>query len=261
MAPRPLPRPALRARLRATLAAALAAAVLLAGCGGGAADADRLVAATDATYPPFESRDASGAIVGFDADLLRAVGREAGLAVELVDQRFEGILPGLRQGKYDAVISCLTITPERAKEVDFSDPYYDAGQVIAVAGKETGIRGLADLRGRTLAVQINTTGKDAADRVEGATVRAFDTIDLAFLELLAGRAAAVINDEPTTLLYAREHPGIRVVGAPFTQERYGIAVRRGNADLLRRLNAGLAKVRASGEYDRLRARWIGAAGR
>jgi polar amino acid transport system substrate-binding protein len=242
--------------MRAPAVAAVVLALALAGCGGGNA-AGSLRVATDATYPPFESVDASGAIVGFDVDLVRAVAREAGLTPEFVNQPFDGILPGLKQGKYDAVVSCLTITPERAKEVDFSDPYYDAGQVLAVRAAEKGIADLAGLKGKTIAVQRNTTGQLAAEKVEGATVKSFDAIDPAFLEVLAGRADAVINDEPTTRLYAREHPGVRIVGPPFTEERYGIAVRKGDADLLAKINAGLAKVRASGEFDRLKERWIG----
>lgn len=233
-----------------------AAAALAAGCGGGG-EPGRIRVATDATYPPFESVDSSGAIVGFDVDLVRAVAREAGLEVEVINQPFAGILPGLQQGKYDAVVSCLTITPERAREVDFTRPYYDAGQVVAVREGEESIRGLADLKGRTIGVQMGTTGHEAAAKVEGATVKAFKEIELAYLELLAGRADAVVNDEPPTRIYLKDHPGIRIAGPPFTEEKYGIAVRKGNADLLGKLDAGLAKVVASGEFARLKERWIG----
>ncbi len=242
---------------RASRAAVLLAAVAAAASCGGGADPGRIRVATDATYPPFESVEASGAIVGFDVDLVRAIAREAGLGVEVINQPFDGILPGLQQGKYDAVISCLTITPERAREVAFTDPYFDAGQVVAVRAAEKGIGGIADLKGRTIAVQRNTTGQLAAEKVEGSSVKAFDAIEPAFLELLAGRADAVINDDPTTRLFAKAHPGVRIVGVPFTEERYGIAVRRGDAALLAKLNGGLAKVRASGEYGRLKEHWIG----
>ena len=237
-------------------AAALAAALLLAGCGGGR-PANRILVATEAHYPPFEIVDASGEIVGFDVDLVRAAAREGGLEAEFVDQPFEGILPGLKQGKYDAAVSALTITEERAREVDFTDPYYEAGQVVAVREGEAGIRGREDLRGRTVAVQLATTGNTEADRIGGATVKTFKSAELAFLELLAGRADAVVNDEPTTLLFMKEHPGLKTVGPVFTAERYGIAVRKERPDVRRALNDGLAKVRASGEYDRLKAKWIG----
>lgn len=247
-------------RAAALLLALGAAAVAPASCGGGK-DANRIVVASDATYPPFESMSTDGSVVGFDADLVRAAAREAGLTVELINQPFFGILPGLRQGKYDAVVSCLTITGERAREVDFTDPYFDAGQVVAVRAAEKAIRGLEDLKGKTIAVQQGTTGQDAAAKVEGSTVKKFDSIDYAFNELLAGRADAVINDYPTTFLYGKQHPEIRIAGKPFTEEKYGIAVAKGNAALLAKLNEGLRKVRASGEYDRLKAQWIGDGGR
>jgi len=238
----------------------LALPALLAACGGGK-DAARILVATEAAYPPFESKTEDGTIVGFDVDLVRAAAREAGLEAEFLDQGFDGMLPGLAQGRYDAAVSAITITEERAKVVDFTDPYFEAGQVVAVRADDASIRGLEDLRGRTIAVQRNTTGHLAAEKVEGATVKHFDSVEPAFLELLARRADAVINDLAPTLLYAKEHPGLRIAGKPFTEEKYGIAVRRGNGALLAKLNEGLRKVRASGEYDRLKAKWIGDAGR
>ena len=133
-------------RAAAIVLALAAGAVLAAGCGG-VGGPGQVRVAVDATYPPFESVDSSGAIVGFDVDLVRAAAREAGLEADVINQPFEGILPGLQQGKYDVVVSCLTITPERAREVDFTKPYYDAGQVIAVRVGDASIRGLADLKG------------------------------------------------------------------------------------------------------------------
>ncbi|MCK6478737.1 MAG: basic amino acid ABC transporter substrate-binding protein [Planctomycetaceae bacterium] len=229
-----------------------------AGCGAeGGGGPGRIVVGTEAAYPPFEFVDAERRIVGFDVDLVRAAAREAGLEAEFVDQPFDGLIPGLRGGKYDAVVSAMTITPERAEQVAFTEGYYDAGQVIAVREGTTGIAGPADLRGKVVAVQANTTGHRQAEKAGAGEVRAFPSIEPAFMELRAGRADAVVNDEPTTLLYAREHGGIRVVGRPFTEEKYGIAVRREDGELLAKLNGGLRKVRASGEYDRIRAKWIG----
>ncbi|MFT3764511.1 MAG: ABC transporter permease subunit [Minicystis sp.] len=238
-----------------------AALVLLLGgvAAAGREEAGRITVATDASYPPFES-SVNGEIVGFDVDLVRAVAREGGLLVDFVDQPFDGILPGLRQGRYDAAVSAMTITEERARVVDFTDPYYDAGQVIAVRAGDARVHGLADLRGKVVAVQRGTTGHRLAERIEDARVKTFDAVEPAFLELLAGRADAVLNDGPTTLLYARQHAGIAVAGHPLTDETYGIAVRKGNADLLAKLNQGLRRVRASGEYDRLRQRWLDGSG-
>ena len=257
MVPRGPPGPPVQSRPVIPRAAALLlAGAALAACGG-PPDGTRIVVATEAAYPPFESKTTDGIIVGFDVDLVRAAARESGLEAEFVDQAFDGILPGIAQGRYDAAVSAMTITEERAKVVDFTDPYFEAGQVIAVRVDGPPIRGLEDLAGKTIAIQRNTTGHLAAEKVPGAQVKDFDAIEPAFLELLARRADAVINDYAPTFLYAREHPEVRIVGEPFTQESYGIAVKKGNAALLAKLNEGLRKVRASGEYDRLRSEWIG----
>jgi ABC-type amino acid transport substrate-binding protein len=248
------------ARAAAWLLAAVAWALPAAGCGGGgSADPAVLRVATEAAYPPFESTTASGEIVGFDIDLVRAVAREAGLTAEFTHQEFAALIPALEQGRFDAAVSAMTITEERAKVVAFTDPYYDAGQVVVVrSGAGDAIRGRDDLGGRTVAVQLNTTGQMEAAKLAGATVKPFESAELAFLELLAGRCDAVINDEPTSRVFTARHPGLRVAGGVFTQEKYGIAVRKDRPELVARLNTALVKVRASGEYDRLRAKWLDA---
>jgi len=102
-----------------------------------------LVVATDASYQPFEFYDANRQLVGFDIDLMRAIAERAGFTVEFRNQPFDGIIAGLVSGKYDVVISAMTITPERSRQVLFSDPYYDAGQVIAVRADDPSIHGNA----------------------------------------------------------------------------------------------------------------------
>ncbi len=249
----------------AAAAACLALGLAVAACGDGAKPSPgggprRIRVATEAAYQPFEYVEKDGSIVGFDIDLVRAAAREAGLEVEFVDQPFDGIIPGLKGGKYDAAVSCITITSDRATQVAFTDPYYDAGQILAVREGENGIRGPADLAGRVVAVQANTTGEIEARKVGAKEVKSFPSIEPAFLDLLQGRADAVINDEPTTRIYLRNHPGMKTAGGVFTVEQYGIAVRKDDPALLAKLNGGLKKVRASGEYDRIKAKWIGSEG-
>jgi polar amino acid transport system substrate-binding protein len=210
---------------------------------------------TDATYPPFETIDTQGKeVVGFDADLMRAVGQSLGLRVEFVVVPFDGILAALRSGKYDAVISALTITEDRAREILFSRPYHAAGQSVCVTSSSP-IHGPGDLGGRRLGVQLGTTGEREAHAIAGAEVISFDAIGAAFLDLASGRCDAVIADTPTAALYVREHPDIRLVGEPINRESYGIAFRQGDVELKAQVDAILEKMEEDGTLRGLRQRW------
>ena len=211
--------------------------------------------ATDATYPPFETVDAeTGEIVGFDVDLIHAIAGRLGVQVELEVVPFDGILAGLRSGKYDAVISCLTITEDRARQVLFSEPYHSAGQSVCVRSNSS-IRGPADLSGRRIGVQLGTTGERAAHRIDDANVVSFDAIGAALIDLRNGHLDAVIVDTPTGLLFSREHPEIRTVGEPITQESYGIAFRKGDESLKHAVDAVLQEFEGEGRIHDFRKAW------
>lgn len=226
------------------------------GCTRAERKARHLVVATDASYQPFEFYNEKRELVGFDIDLMRAIGERAGFTVEFKNQPFDGILAGLESGKYDVVISALTITPERAQRVLFSDPYYDAGQAIAIRADDLSIQGLADLIGKRIGVQRGTTGALRAKEIPNAQVAEFDTIDLAFLALRNGAVAAVINDEPTSRSIVASRPGFRLVGVPLTNEKYGIALRKDATELARQINAALAELKVDGTLERLKEKWI-----
>lgn len=189
--------------------------------------------------------------------LIRAVGERMGMEVEITNTAWDGIIPGLILGHYDVIISAMTITDERAMSVDFSDPYFATGQVIAVRADDDRINEPADLAGKIVAVQIGTTGDFAASAIEGATVDRYPSTPEAFLNVKLRRADAAVVDEVTAIEENRANPGqIKVVGAPFTIEYYGIAVKKGRPDLLRAVNRALASLKADGTYDDLYAEWI-----
>jgi len=243
--------------LKKTLVAALLAVVLLAGVAGAQGV---LRVGSDVAYPPFEYVDEeTGEFIGFDMDLIREVGRRLGMQVEIINTAWEGILPGLLAGHYDVVISAMTITDERAQVVDFSDPYFATGQVIVVRADDTSVNEPADLVGKVVAVQIGTTGQFAAERIEGvARIDHYPTMPEAFLALRLGRADAAVADELVALEEARANPGVlKVVGKPFTVEYYGIAMRKGQDQLLRAINRALAQIKADGTYDELYEKWFG----
>jgi polar amino acid transport system substrate-binding protein len=221
--------------------------------------ANKIRVATDATWPPFENvDDQSKQIVGFDIDLMNAIAEKEGLEVEYVNVAWDSLLAGMAQCQYDAAISAMTITEERKKNFSFTEPYFAAGQVVTVAADNEDIKSKDDLAGKVVGVQLGTTGDIEAQKIEGATVKNYDDVGLAFQDLLNGQIDAVIADNPLALGYVGENPDkLKTVGEVFTDEYYGIAVCKTNTDLLAKLNDGLAKVKAEGLIDELTDKWLG----
>ena len=249
-----------KAILVSTLAL-LAAAILFA---GGAPETDerpdRIVVATDATWPPMEFLDENREIVGFDIDLMNAIADAAGFEVEIRNTAWDGIFAGLATGEYDAVISSVTITEERRQSMDFSEPYINAGQVLVVRVESTGVETLDDLAGRTVGAQIGTTGAFAVQEFDDVELATYDEIGLAFEDLVAGRIEGVVADTPVAANYALQNEAyadvLTIAGEPFTDEYYGIAVPQGRRALLEMINEGLAQVQADGTIDELTEKWL-----
>ncbi|MGE0430715.1 MAG: basic amino acid ABC transporter substrate-binding protein [Planctomycetota bacterium] len=243
---------------RIPLLLAFALALLLA-CGCTPRDPDVLVVGTEATFKPMEFVDTeTNEIVGFDIDLIKAIGKQAKLNFELSNADFNGLIPGLQSGKYQAAISSMSITEKRQKEVAFSDPYFQSYLVIAVRADEAGIKSFDDLKGKKIGVQRGTTGADQAKKVVGAVVSEFESQDLAFIALTGGSVDAVINDEKPTVAITVDKPGdCKIVGDKLTAESYGIAVPKNKPELLAKINAALKALRADGTYDQLYKKWFG----
>ena len=220
----------------------------------------KFVIATDASFPPMEFVDENKNIVGFDIDLMNAIAQEMGFEVEFKNTAWDGIFAGLEGGEYDAILSSVTITDERKQKYDFSDPYINAGQAVVVRADETRIKSDKDLPGKVVGAQIGTTGAFAVEKIQGATLKEYDTIDLALLDLVNGNIDAVVVDTPVAADYALASETfkgkLKIVGEPFTEEYYGLVVRKGETELLKLFNEGLKKVRASGKYDEIYAKWI-----
>ncbi len=245
------------------LAAVLLLVVVAGAIAGGRQEADdvRVVTvATDATWPPMQFIDENRELVGYDIDLMRAVAEAAGFRVEFRNTAWDGIFAGLATREYDAVISSVTITEERRTTMDFSEPYINAGQVLIVERTTTGVTELSDLVGRQVGAQIGTTGSFEIDAVDGVELVTYDELGLAIADLANGRIAGVVADTPIAADYVlqnEEYSGrLMIVGEPFTQEFYGIAVRRGNTELLELINEGLRQVLASDIPAQLEDKWL-----
>lgn len=216
--------------------------------------------ATDATWPPFEIVDeTTKEIVGYDIDLFNAIGEKAGLKIEFVNTPFDSLLSGMATCQFDAAISAITITEERAKEMLFSDPYINAGQIVVVQTSSADINSKDDLAGKTVGAQLGTTGEMEAKAIANTTVKPYDTVDLAFLDLQNGQIDAVIADYPTALGFVGKSPDkIKAVGEVFTDESYGIAVCNNKPELVAKINDGLKQVVDEGLLVELEAKWLAA---
>lgn len=220
----------------------------------------KIVFASDATWPPMEFVDEAGDIVGFDMDLLSAIAAEAGFEYEVRNTNWDGIFAGLANGAYDAVISSVTITEDRKKAMSFTDPYINAGQILLVRVELDGVSKLEDLAGMKVGTQQGTTGDFAVEAVTSVERRAYDDIGLAVEDLLNGNVDGVVCDSPIAADYVMNNPAyqgkLKIVGEPFTEEFFGIAVQKDNEELLATLNDALAKVIASGKRDELINKWL-----
>ena len=258
---------------------ALAAASILAACGGQsstsssttptasapasassaapAADGKEYKVAMNAQFPPFESMNSSGQIEGFDVDVMNAIAKEEGFKVTYHQQAWDGIFASLKAGDNDILISGITITDDRKKEMLFSEPYYKITQVVLVPqGKK--IVSVEDLKKMDkVGVTIGTTGDLAAQKILGATsekIIRLENLPLMLKEVETGAVDAVISDSAVVADYVKKKgdKGFTMVEVPdFTVEYYGIAVRQDDKALMDKINSGLKKIQASGEYDKI----------
>jgi polar amino acid transport system substrate-binding protein len=235
------------------LSVVLVAGLLLTSCG----ESNKIRVATDATWPPFEYVDtATGEIVGFDVDLFNAIAKAAGLEVEWVNVEWDPLLAGVAQGSYDCAISSITIKADRLEAMNFSAPYYVAGQVIVARTVSADITSAASLSGKKVGVQTGTTGDDEVSAMSGVNKSGYDEIGLAFVALLNGQIDAVVCDTPVASGYVSKYSTLKTVGDVLTVEEYGIAVPKGKEDLLAKINQGLAEVKAAGTIEELVQKWL-----
>ncbi|MBU1002834.1 MAG: basic amino acid ABC transporter substrate-binding protein [Proteobacteria bacterium] len=226
------------------------------------AQAKTITFAADATWPPMEMVDAHKNIVGFCPELVAAMAKAGGFTAEIKNTAWDGIFAGLASGKYDAIASSVSITDERKVAMDFSDPYFEVKQGVVVR-EGSGITDAAGLKGKTIGAQIGTTGYFAAKKIAGADPKSYDEVGLAITDLNNGRLDAVICDDAVAADYALTNPNyakslsLGFLITPDSPEYLGFAVEKGDTETVEILNKALAAVKASGEYDKIFAKWFG----
>ncbi|MGD9961126.1 transporter substrate-binding domain-containing protein [Nocardioides sp.] len=220
-----------------------------------------LTVCTSLPYKPFEFKQGED-IVGFDMDLAKMVADANDLTLNVVVTGFEGIQSGqaLNTGKCDMAIAGMTITDERAKVIDFSDPYFDATQALLT--NDESLKSLDDLDGKSLGVMAGTTGALYAkeNAPAGVTIKTFEDLGLQAAAVSAGQIDAAIQDNGPLLDYAKANPGTFVTAEFDTGEQYGIAVKKdANDDLLTSINKVVTDSKSDGSYDEIYTTWFGSA--
>ncbi len=264
---------------RTLLAGMLLSVVAVAGCGkkaeepaaSAASDAapavtqgTEYVVGTDASYAPFEFQNDQSQIVGFDIEVLSAVADKGGFKVKFVNTPWEGMFATLAQGDRDILSSAITITDERKQSMDFSEPYFEARQLIAVGKGVTGVKTFQDLKSKKVAVQTGTTGDEVVQKLLGKTssnIKRFESMPLALKELESGGVDAAVGDNGVVANYVANNPQQNMATVEdtksFAPEYYGFAVNKGNTELLAKINAGIKAIKADGTYDQIHKKYFG----
>jgi len=237
----------------------------LAGCGSAPAPTPVTPAPTekilkigsDIAYAPFEFMDEKQKATGFDIELIQALGADMGYTkVDIETSAFDGLIPALQAGKYNAVISAMTITDDRAKGVLFSDKYFLTNQYIAMK-KGANFKSLEDLKGKRIGVQLNTTGQYAVEK-KGMETKKYDTTPDAMNALKSGGVDAVVADAPVVIWFQAQNPDAQIesVDAVSGEEYYGIAMKLGDTELANKMNASLKKLKDNKQYNEIYKKWF-----
>lgn len=217
-----------------------------------------LTIGTDAAFPPFEIITATDEFYGFDIALGTAIAKELGLEAEFVNADWAGIIPALQAGKFDIVMSAMTIREDRQEQVNFSDPYFLSELCLTVLPGSP-ITSVDDLEGKVIGVQLGTTSDFYVEDLgfPERYIRRYPQAPTAFLDLKNRNIDAVINDYPVSRQIVDNEPGVfSIVQTGLTEEYYGIAVAKHNVELLEQINAALAKLQEDGTYDEIYEEYI-----
>lgn len=222
------------------------------------------IVATDASYAPMEFME-NNQVVGFSHDVLDAAAKSQNVKLDFVNTPFEGLFANVGKGDSDIALASITINDERKQQLDFSDPYFEATQMIVTTERNHDkIKNFADLKTHAASVQSATSGDLILQNLQGkdsANIKRFETMPLAFKELESGGVDAVVGDSSVVGYYVKQHPKDKlftIVDPSFIKEQYGFAFRKGRNDGLREaINKGLSTIKANGTYAKIEQQWFG----
>lgn len=211
-----------------------------------------------AHYPPFESKnEKTGQFEGFDVDLAKAMADVLGVKVQFVDAEWQGLLGGLNKGDYDMLVTCMSKSETRGQNVNFSDVYYKLADVIVVGKDSQGIASGADLKGKTVGVQLGSGSEQVVDAMTGfKEVKRYNYNPEAFLDLKNKRIDALVVGYAYAVNQIKEDPSYKIVGAPLAEAEIVVVMRQGADALTGKVNEALAAIRKNGAYDKAYAAWL-----
>ena len=224
----------------------------------GMASADDLRIATEGAYPPFNEKTAAGELVGFDVDIAKALCAEMKRTCVIVAQDWDGIIPGLVNNKYDAIVASMSITDERKQSIDFTNPYYS--NYIAIIAKDGSGFTQDDVSSKAIGAQRSTVASEWAEDAAGARgdVKLYDTQTAAYSDLESGRIDALVSDLLPAVDWMKSNPGYGMVGNKIDiNDKIGIGLRKGEDDLKAAFNAALVAIRENGTYEKISDKYFG----
>lgn len=220
---------------------------------------DEYTVVSDTSFVPFEFKE-DGEYVGFDIDLIYAIAEEVGFEINFETTNFDGIIPGLQTGSFDIALAGIGITEERAKKIDYSDPYYESGLYIGVNIDNDEINGMEDLEGKTIATRLGSTSSAyIEENIDGAEANQYEQLDQAYLAVENGSADAILYDAPNVAYYiqTKGEDSLKLVGDLYEAEEYGIAFAQGQDKLVEEVDKALETLKDNGKYDEIYEKWFG----
>lgn len=217
-------------------------------------EAKELHMATNAAFEPYEYKE-GGEVVGIDADIANAICEKLGCKLVIDDMDFDAIITAVTSGKADFGMAGMTITDERKQSVDFTDPYTNAVQVIIVNEKDSPVASADDLKGKSIGVQMGTTGDIYVTDIEDAKVERFNKGADAVLALTQGKVDAVVIDNQPAKAFVAQNPGTKILDDPFENEEYAICLKKGS-ELTEQFNKALKELKADGTIDTIIKKYI-----
>ncbi len=242
--------------MKKSLTIILAVCAMITLCACSSSSSNKLVMATNAAFPPYESVDGNE-IVGIDPEIAKLIADDLGKELVIEDMAFDSIIAAVQTGKADIAMAGMTVTEDRKQNIDFSDPYTEAAQVIVVK-TDSAVASPDDLAGKTIGVQIGTTGDIYAEDIENATIERYSKYFEAINALIQGKIDAVIVDREPAKVFVNENAELKLIDEEFTVEEYAIGVSKENTQLLNDINASLKKLQESGKIDEIINKYISA---